>query len=329
MLPDLTDLLSTAQVVDLPMTVPFRGLTRRETCLIEGPQGWTEFAPFVEYDDREASRWLNAAIEFGWQPAPASRLSEIRVNATVPAVAVDRVADILAAFPGSRTAKVKVAGPGTVLADDVARVAEVRRILGPEGRIRVDANGGWNLDEAEHAVHEFTRYDLEYIEQPCSGLDDLTELRRRIRYLGIGIAADEGLRRADDIDAVDLSEAADIVIVKAAPLGGIAAALAVVERIGLPAVVSSALETSVGLSMGAHLAAALPSLEYDCGLGTGALLAADVTDEPLRPAEGTIPVRRVQVSRDLAARHAAAPDRLLWWQDRITRCHAVLEAARA
>ena len=194
--------------------------------------------------------------------------SEIRVNATVPAVAAASVPDVLARFDGCRTAKVKVAEPGQRLADDVARVAAVRQALGPEGRIRVDANGGWNVDEAEHAIHAFAEFDLEYAEQPCASVDELAELRRRVKYMGIPIAADESVRKAADPLAVARAGAADLLVIKAQPLGGVRRALAIVAEAGLPAVVSSALDTSVGLSMGLALAAALPELDYDCGLGT-------------------------------------------------------------
>ena len=322
MLPDVDDLLGTLRVVALPLVTRFRGITVREAALLEGPEGWTEFAPFVEYDDAEAARWLAAAIEFGWTPAPALHRSEIGVNATVPAVPSTDVDGILARFPGCRTAKVKVAEPGSSLADDVARVGAVRQALGVEGRIRIDANAVWNVDEAEHALRELSRYDLEYVEQPCAGVDELDALRHRIKDLRIPIAADESIRRSERPDAA--AAAVDVVIVKAAPLGGIRAAVGMVQRFGKPAVVSSALDTSVGLSMGAHLAAALPRLPYDCGLGTAALLAADVVDEPLTPLGGAIPVRRVTPSPALLQRWSADAERTAWWRDRLRRVHALL-----
>jgi O-succinylbenzoate synthase len=180
MVPDLADLLATSRVVSLPMTTRFRGITVREAVLIEGPFGWTEFSPFVEYDDEEATSWLRAAIDFGWRATPTPLRDRIPVNATVPAVAADEVPIVLARFPGARTAKVKVAERGQTLADDVARVRAVREVLGPEGRVRVDANTLWNLDEAEHAIHALAPFDLEYVEQPCATVDELAELRGRI-----------------------------------------------------------------------------------------------------------------------------------------------------
>lgn len=322
MLPDIEDLLGTLRVVALPLVTRFRGITVREAALFEGPEGWTEFAPFVEYDDAEAVRWLAAAIEFGWSPLPALRRSDVPVNATVPAVPADQVAGILARFPGCRTAKVKVAEPGSSLADDVARVGAARAALGAEGRVRIDANAAWNVDEAEHALRTLSRFDLEYVEQPCAAVGELDELRHRIKDLRIPIAADESIRRAERPDTA--AAAVDIVIVKAAPLGGIRAAIGMVQRFGKPAVVSSALDTSVGLSMGAHLAAALPRLPYDCGLGTAALLAADVVEEPLLPEHGAIPVRRVVPSPTLLDRWSADAERTAWWRDRVRRTRALL-----
>ncbi|SIO08817.1 o-succinylbenzoate synthase [Agromyces cerinus] len=324
MLPEPNELLATARVVALPLVTRFRGIDVREAMLFEGPEGWTEFSPFVEYDDDEASAWLAAAIDFGWTAPPPALRDRIPVNATVPAVDPDSVAAVLARFPGCRTAKVKVAGSDQTLAQDVARVRAVREALGPEGRIRVDANGGWNVDEAEHAIHALAPFDLEYVEQPCASVEELAEIRRRTKYMGLPIAADESVRRADDPLAVAEAGAADLLVIKAQPLGGIHRALELIGRTGLPVVVSSALDTSIGLSMGAHLAASVPSLEFDCGLGTASLLAADVTRSPLLPQDGSIPVRRVLPHLDLLERYAASPERTEWWFERVGRAHAVL-----
>ncbi|MDZ8200154.1 o-succinylbenzoate synthase [Microbacterium sp. SSW1-59] len=325
-LPPLEDLLATTRVVSLPLNTRFRGVETREALLFEGPHGWAEFSPFVEYDDTEAAAWLDAAIDFAWRPQPSARRTAIPVNATVPAVPADRVGEVLARFDGCRTAKVKVAERGQLLADDVARVRAVREAMGAEGRIRLDANGAWNLDEAEHAVHALAEFDLEYLEQPCGSIDELIELRRRIRYLGIPIAADESVRKAEDPVAVVTAGAADLVVVKVQPLGGVRRALRVVAKAGVPAVVSSALDTSVGLGMGVALAAALPELSYDCGLGTASLLAVDVTADPLVAGSGEVPVRRVTPDRELLVEHAADHERSTWWRDRLRRCHAVLAA---
>jgi len=323
-IPPLTDLLSTARVVSLPLRQRFRRIDTREALLLEGPNGWTEFSPFVEYDDAEAATWLAGAIDFGWGTPPVLLRDSIRVNATLPAVTPDKVAGILARFPGCRTVKIKVAEPGQVLADDVARVAEARSVLGPEGRIRIDANGGWNVDEAEHAIHALTRFDLEYVEQPCATVDELSELRTRVKYMGIPIAADESVRKASDPLAVARAGAADVLVIKAQPLGGITAALEIVRDTGLPVVVSSALDTSIGISMGLHLAAAIDALDFDCGLATSALLTADVTTDPLLPVDGAIAVRRVTPDAALLDAHAASPERTDWWLARLTRTHALL-----
>ncbi|CAL4859012.1 o-succinylbenzoate synthase [Microbacterium sp. MM2322] len=325
-LPPLADLRATARVVSLPLHTRFRGIDVREAMLLEGPEGWTEFSPFAEYGDVESATWLAAAIEYGWQPTPRALRDAIPVNATVPAVAAASVADILARFDGCRTAKIKVAEPGQVLADDVARVRAVREAMGPEGRLRVDANGGWNLDEAEHAIHALAEFDLEYVEQPCATVPELAELRGRIRYMDIPIAADESVRKADDPVAVARAGAADLLVIKAQPLGGVRRALSVVAEAGLPAVVSSALDTSVGLAMGVALAASLPELDFDCGLGTASLLAADVTRNPLRPRNGELPVGRVTPDSALLDAHAASVERREWWLARLERCHAVLSA---
>ncbi|MFS2280532.1 o-succinylbenzoate synthase [Microbacterium sp. OR21] len=322
MTPPLADLLATARVVALPMTTRFRGVDVREALLFEGPQGWAEFSPFVEYADAEAATWLAAAIDFAFVEQPAPLRDRIPVNATVPAVEADRVGDVLARFDGCRTAKVKVAERGQVLADDVARVRAVRERMGPEGRIRIDANAGWNVDEAEHAIHALAEFDLEYAEQPCESVAELAELRRRVKHMGIPIAADESVRKADDPLAVARAGAADLVVIKAQPLGGIRRALEIVRQAGLPAVVSSALDTAVGLSQGAALAASLPSLEYDCGLGTASLFADDVADA--RPVSGSVSAARVTPDAAALARLEAAADRRTWWLERLERCHALL-----
>ncbi|MCW4385961.1 o-succinylbenzoate synthase [Salinibacterium sp. SYSU T00001] len=326
MRPTIDDLLATARVVSLPLRTRFRGIDHREALLLEGPRGATEFSPFVEYDDAEAATWLAAALDFGWGDEPAVFRSSVRVNATLPVVEPGRVAEVLDRFSGCRTVKVKVADPGQRLEEEVARVRAVREYLGPEGRIRLDANGGWTVDEAERAVHALAEFDLEYVEQPCESVDELAQVRERIRYMGIGVAADESVRKAEDPLAVARAGAADLLVIKAQPLGGIAAAERIIAEAGLPVVVSSALDTSVGLSMGAHLAAAVPQLEYDCGLGTAALLTADVTDAPLTPIDGAVPVRRIDLSAGLLDRHEASADRRDWWLDRLRRCYALLDA---
>jgi O-succinylbenzoate synthase len=322
--PDLPELLERMHVVAIPLHTRFRGQSVRELAVLEGPEGWTEFSPFLEYPDEEAANWLRAAVEFGWSAMPAAIRSEIMVNATLPAVPAAEVARVLAHYDGCRTVKVKVAERGQLLDDDVARVRAARAAVGPEGRIRIDANGGWNVDEAEHAVHRLAEFDLEYVEQPCASVPELAELRERIAYLDIPIAADESVRKAEDPLAVARAGAADVVIVKAQPLGGVSRALEIVAAAGLPAVVSSALESSVGIAMGAHLAAALPELDYDCGLATVDLFEGDIVRESLVPHDGRIPIARPEVDPALLERHRAPAAREQWWRERITRCHALL-----
>jgi len=323
-LPPLDDILATARVVALPLVTRFRGVETREAVVFEGPQGWTEFSPFVEYPDGEAATWLAAAIDFGWTTPPPSQRDTVRVNATVPAVPAGRVASVLARYDGCRTVKVKVAEAGQTLVDDVERVREVRGILGPEGRVRVDANGAWTVDEAERAVHALAEFDLEYVEQPCASVDELAQLRERIAYLDIAVAADESVRKADDPLRVARAGAADLLIVKAQPLGGVHRALALVAEAGLPAVVSSALDSSVGLSMGVALAAALPDLDYDCGLGTASLFTVDVVDDALTARGGVLPTSRPSPTSGELDRVAASPERRAWWLDRLARCHMLL-----
>ena len=325
MLPDLAELLADAHVVSLPMRVRFRGITTREAVVLRGPEGWTEFSPFVEYDDAEAAAWLRAAVDFGWTAHEAASDS-VPVNATVPAIGAAQVAELLARYPGCTTAKVKVAEPGTTLDDDVARVAEVRRVMGPDAAVRVDANGLWSVEQAVAALERLAVFDLQYAEQPVASVPELAELRSRIDGLGVRIAADESVRKASDPLAVARAGAADVLVVKAQPLGGVTAAAAIVTDAGLPCVVSSALDTSVGLGMGAFLAARSMAPVFAAGLGTAAMFAADVSADPLLPVDGRIAVRRVDVDRGLLERHAASPERTAWWLDRVRRVHAVLAA---
>lgn len=330
-LPPLDELLAASHVVTLPMRVRFRGVTEREAVLLKGPRGWAEWAPFPEYADADAARWLLAAVELGWGEVPAPVRTEVGVNATVPAVGADRVEEVLARYDVSRTAKVKVAEVGQMLADDLARVTEVRRVLGPDARIRVDANGAWSVDEALDALTALDRVGLEYAEQPCATVEELAALRVALARAGVDVpvAADESIRRAEDPLRVAREGAADLVVVKVAPLGGVARALEIVEDCGLPAVVSSALDTSVGLAGGVALAAALPQLDHDCGLGTAALLAADVVADPLLPRAGVLTTDRADEARDgvdparLTAYRSSA-ERQQWWRDRLTRAHALL-----
>jgi O-succinylbenzoate synthase len=305
-------------VYAIPLRTRFRDIDVREGVLIRGPAGWGEFSPFREYDDAEATSWWRAAREaadHGWPPAVRTRVG---VNATVPAVSPEDVAGVLARFPGCTTAKVKVAAAGQSPAEDEERLRAVRDELGPGGRIRVDANGAWDVEAATGLLPRYDRAagGLEYAEQPCRTIEELAAVRRK---LDIPIAADESIRRADDPLRVAEGQAADIAVLKVQPLGGVRECLRIAERIGLPVVVSSALETSVGIAAGVALAAALPELPYACGLATVSLLAHDVVDDPLVAVDGAIPVRRpVPSEATLAAVRADEPTST-WWTDRIAR----------
>jgi len=306
---DVSELLAALRAFAIPMRTRFRGITVREGALIEGPAGWGEFAPFAEYGPRESARWLASALESAWVPWPAPARDRVPVNVTVPAVGPEQAHAIVSAS-GCRTAKVKVAEQGQAQAADIERVAAVRDALGPSGAIRVDANGGWSVAEAARTLRALSRYGLEYAEQPCATLDELAALRR---IVDIPVAADESIRKAADPLAVRAADAADIVVVKVAPLGGVRNALRVAQACGLPAVVSSAVDTSVGLAAGVALAAALPELPYACGLATMSLLSGDVTAAPMAEVNGELPVRRPAVDLDELARWEVDPTR---WRER-------------
>jgi o-succinylbenzoate synthase len=322
--------LGAARVYAIGMRSRFRGITVREGMLIEGPAGWGEFCPFPEYGDAESAGWLATAVEqctVGW-PAPVR--DRVPVNCTVPAVGPARAHE-LTARSGCRTAKVKVADHPDSLAEDLARVEAVRDALGPGGRLRVDANGGWDVDTAVTRIRLLDRAagGLQYVEQPCAGLGELAAVRRRVE---VRIAADESIRRAEDPRRVAVAGAADIAVIKCTPLGGVRRALAVAEAAGLPCVVSSALETSVGLAAQLALAGALPELDFACGLGTLSLLDGDLVAESagVRPVDGFLPVPRTPPVPDPALLdrfELTDPQRSAWWRDRLERVGAVLDGA--
>ena len=313
--PPLTELLDRLYVVSLPMRVRFRGITVREIALIDGPAGWGEFGAFLEYEPAEAAHWLAAGIEAAYQPTPQVYRDRIPINATVPAVAADEVPDLLARFPGARTAKVKVAEPGQSLADDVARVNAVRASV---PTVRVDANGGWSVEDAVAAADALTADGpLEYMEQPCKTVPELAEVRRRV---DVPIAADESIRKADDPLHVVRAGAADIAVLKVAPLGGVRKLLDIAEQIEIAIVVSSALDSAVGIGHGLLAAAALPELSHACGLGTGGLFIEDVA-APAPPVDGYLSVKRVTPDPARLAALAAEPERREWWIDRVIACY--------
>ncbi len=317
-MPSLTDILDRLHVVSLPMRVRFRGITVREIALIEGPLGWGEFSAFLEYEPAEAAHWLASAIEAAYESPPDVNRHRIPINATVPAVDAAEVPEVLGRFPGARTAKVKVAEPGQSLADDVARVNAVRALM---PTVRVDANGGWSVDEAAAAAAALTADGpLEYMEQPCATVPELAELRSRV---DVPIAADESIRKADDPLYVVRAKAADVAVLKVAPLGGVTKLLDIAAQIDIPIVVSSALDSAVGIGRGLLAAAALPELRHACGLGTGGLFVEDVA-EPMTPVDGHLPVAPVIPDPARLQALKAAPERRQWWIDRVAACHDLL-----
>ena len=304
--------LAAAKVLTIPMRIKFRGVTTREVVIFEGPYGWAEWSPFPEYPDAEAAIWLKAAIEFAYtdfQP----KAQTVKVNATLPAV--DNVKEALEPFGKFEVVKIKVAEKGQSLEDDIRRLNTVLELY-PNTRVRLDANGAFEIETALKLSEYLLKnnINLEYLEQPVKTIAEMAELKLKLKSIGdIKIAADESVRKVSDPLAVAQADAADILVLKAAPLGGITNAIAIAKEAGLPVVVSSALETSIGLSMGAFLAAELNS-PYASGLGTAALLAEDVIDKPLMPNNGEVPVGRLMFPTQIVKLQATTKLREHWFQ---------------
>lgn len=303
------------RVFSIPLRVRFRGIEHREGVLLRGAGGWGEWSPFLEYDDVVAAPWLRCAEEAAAGAWPEPVRDRVPVNVTVPATTPGRAHEIVTRG-GCTTAKVKVAERGQTLAEDEARLEAVRDAIGPGGLVRIDVNGAWEVDEAVAAIRLLERAagGLEYVEQPCASVEELAAVRRAV---DVPIAADESIRRAADPYRVRDLEAADVAVLKVQPLGGVRACLRIAEDIGLPVVVSSAVESSVGIAAGVALAAALPELPHACGLATVQLLTADVVAEPLLPVDGHLPVTRPVVDETALDRLAAAPDRVAHWERRL------------
>jgi o-succinylbenzoate synthase len=310
----------------------FRNTQVRTGALISGPSGWGEFAPFPEYNDEVCSRWLAGALESAFGIFPAKLRSSVPVNAIIPIFSVqETIAAVETAVQnhGMTTFKVKVSGPNQVaLSDDASRVKAVRSTLeqlGVEGKIRIDVNGNWNLTQAisELKILDDAAGGIDYVEQPCETISELIELKVEMQNWShpIQIAVDESLRMSSSIDVAQIRSAADIMVVKAIPLGGVQRSLDLVNEIGLPAVVSGSLDSSVGLSSGIALAASIPQLYGSCGLGTGTLFAQDLVTPTTLPTHGELVVRRASPDAHLLAAAAAKvneSDRL-WWRERIVR----------
>jgi O-succinylbenzoate synthase len=311
--PSYDEIAESAVVVALPMRMRFRDITTREVMLFRGPAGWGEFGAFVEYDDAEAAAWLAAGIEAAYLGPPPPLRETVAVNATVPAIPADQVAEVLARYPGAHTAKVKVAQEGQTLDDDVARVEAVRSHI---ANVRVDANGKWTVPQAITALEALG--ELQYAEQPCATIDELAAVRAAV---ATPIAADESIRRASDPLRVIAAEAADVAVLKVAPLGGMRRVLELAAQIPIPVVISSALDSAVGISAGVATAVALPEAPLACGLGTGGLFVTDVA-ESFVPVMGSLSPRRVDV--DPGTLPLADEDRRDWWLARLRRCLVIL-----
>jgi O-succinylbenzoate synthase len=308
----LDSILGSLKVVALPTKTDFRSVKVREVALIEGPQGWGEFSPFVEYEPLECVPWLISAIEAATVPLPEMFREKMEVNATMPAVNDDKnMAEVLSWFPGCTTVKIKV---GADLREDLARIAIVSDLL-TSAKIRIDVNGSWSVGKATQAIHAINDIcNLEYVEQPCNSLEELRELKKRVG-IPVLIAGDEVVRKAQDPMAVDLHDAIDVLLLKVAPLGGIKKSLEIAAHHGKPVVVSSALDSAVGISYGLHLAAALPTLTYACGLATGQLLSVDVATLPI--IDGLMSVTSVTPDPLRLGKYSVSPQRLDWWRIRV------------
>lgn len=308
----LDSILESIRVVVLPTKTNFRSVQVREVALLEGPAGWGEFSPFLEYDAKECVPWLVSAIEAALITAPRSIRNEICVNATLPALnKKEEISEVLSWYPGCTSVKVKV---GSDLHEDLVRIAHVRELV-PNAQIRIDVNGNWSVDHAITSINAiYENVELEYVEQPCGTLEELRELKGRLQ-VPVLITGDEVIRKSTDPLGIDLQGAVDIVMLKVAPLGGIKRCLEIAEAHGLPVVVSSALDSAVGISYGLKLAAALPELHYACGLGTGQLLTNDVAILPI--IDGAIAVNSVTPDATSLNKYAISPQRLDWWRKRV------------
>jgi O-succinylbenzoate synthase len=325
--PRLNDLVATAKVVSIPLRTKFRGLTERELLVFEGPNGWSEWAAFTEYEDEEAASWLAAAIEWGFDQVPEPVRKQVPVNAILPAVPAEEVAKVLGRAGKFATVKIKVADPKQSISDDLARVLEVRSLY-PEVKLRLDANGGFTVIQALELIAELTSnsISLEFFEQPVESIAELAELRVEIakRGLDLKIAADESVRRSSDPLAVELAAAADLLVLKSAPLGGVNAALEVANATTLQVCASSAMQSSIGLAAELHFAACLPELNYDAGLGTGYLFGGDLSADRLIPENGIIELRRPKINTSALDILRAEDHRFDWWVARLERCSRIL-----
>jgi O-succinylbenzoate synthase len=325
--PRLNDLVATAKVVSIPLRTKFRGLTERELLVFEGPNGWSEWAAFTEYQDEEAATWLQAAIEWGFEELPEPVRKQVPVNAILPAVPTNEVAKVLGRAGKFSTVKIKVADPKQSLADDLDRILEVKNLF-PDTKIRLDANGGYSVDQALELMTqvESNSIELEFFEQPVATIAELAELKVEIAKRGaiVKIAADESVRKSSDPLAVELAGAADLLVLKSAPLGGVRNALEIANSSKLEICASSAMQSSIGLAAELHFAACLPNLNFDAGLGTGHLFGGDLSADRLIPVDGFIEVRRPEINTSALDILKAEDHRYDWWVARLERCSRIL-----
>jgi O-succinylbenzoate synthase len=303
----MTEVLQSLELhpVRIPMRHRFRRVDHREAVLIEGPTGWGEFSPFADYPPEVTTRWLACALEAACTVLPEPGRDSVKVNVTVPAVDPD-LAGRIVTESGATTAKVKVGESGQDAAQDAARLRMVREVLGPEGRIRIDVNAAWDLDTAATRITSLEEFGLEYVEQPVATIEDMVALRGMVRT---PIAADELVRMSSDPLQVVESGGADLLVLKTQPMGGISRVVSLAERVGVPVVISSALETSIGLYSGLLAATLIPESPYAFGLGTVSLIDGDPTPDPLLPRSGVLEVRRPVPDPDLLARWRPDRDR--------------------
>ncbi|MFT4186280.1 MAG: o-succinylbenzoate synthase [Micrococcaceae bacterium] len=314
----VSDVLHNMHIVSLPMITKFRNITVRELALWEGPSGWAEFAAFTEYDDSNTLPWLQAALEASHGPNISPKQSFIPINGTIPAVMPDDVEKIIKKFPGVTTFKIKVAQKGQTLSDDIARIKAVRRLI-PDATLRIDANAAWTFTEAKEALQTFKEFELQYAEQPVRNLIDLKHLSELDI---IPIAADEAIRLAEDSLEVIKKDAADVLVLKAAPLGGVIKVKQIASKTDKPIVISSALESSVGMHRGL-LAADYATTNWACGLGTVSLFKHDICDDPLIPINGKLDTEVRTPSFKLLEKYRVTSDNEKWWQDRVARLLAI------
>ena len=321
----IENLADQAIAFSVPLAMEFRSSHNRQGLVFSGPNGWGEFAPFPEYSDEVAGRWLAGALELAFGNLPKLVRSAVPVNAIIPAtdeVTAFELVEKAVLHQGVTTIKVKVAQAGQHLADDVARVRAVRSALVAngisDGKIRLDVNAGWNLEQALQAIPVLARAadEIEYLEQPCAGLSEVAQLRKSIE---VPVALDEGIRLAAELDILAIRDAADLLVIKAIPLGGINSALRLLDRLELPVVISGSMDTSIGLYSALHLAGSVTQLAGACGLGTGTLLALDLVTETLLPQNGEMPIRRIAPESDcLGVAHAlTSPEVRQLWRERM------------